>query len=258
MMVDMQATATWLGEHALMVSAGTLVLAWALTAGLWQAGVGEGARTRRQVVYWGVAGSAAALFAALALLVSRDSSMTAFDDTLAATLRVALPLAVLQTASVVTHLGDRQLLTVIAATLALVLLWRKQWWWAVAWVAATAGGGVINRVLKLTFERVRPEFVHTLSDASGWSFPSGHASAAMAVYGMGAYFALRLVAHERRLAVLLVAATIVVVVGITRIMLQVHYASDVLAGWAITSVWLALCIAGLEAIERRATVVRAR
>ncbi|MYZ43078.1 phosphatase PAP2 family protein [Achromobacter sp. KS-M25] len=257
MMVDMQATATWLGEHAVMVSVGTLILAWGLTAGLWQIGVGEGARARRQVVYWGAAGGAAALFAALAFLVSRDSSITAFDDTLAATLRVALPGAVLQIASVVTHLGDRQLLTVIAVAVAALLLWRRQWWWAVAWVAATAGGGVINRVLKLTFERVRPEFVHTLSDASGWSFPSGHASAAMAIYGMGAYFALRRVAPPRRLAVLLAAATLVVVVGITRIMLQVHFASDVLAGWAITSVWLALCIAALEAIERRAVAARA-
>ncbi|MDQ2150384.1 phosphatase PAP2 family protein [Alcaligenaceae bacterium C4P045] len=257
MMMDMQATATWLGEHALVVSGGALALAWLLTAGLWQVGAGEGPRARRQAVYWGAAGGAAALFATLAFLVSRDSSVTAFDDTLAATLRVALPVAVLQTASVVTHLGDRQLLTVIAAGVAVVLLWRRRWWWAVAWFAATAGGGVINRVLKLTFERVRPEFVHTLSDASGWSFPSGHASAAMAIYGMGAYFVLRLVVPERRLAVLLIAATIVVVVGITRIMLQVHYASDVLAGWAITSVWLALCIAGLEAIERRATAARA-
>jgi undecaprenyl-diphosphatase len=54
-----------------------------------------------------------------------------------------------------------------------------------AWIAATAGNGLLTRALKVIFERTRPLHEHGLLSSEGWSFPSGHASGAAAVFTMG-------------------------------------------------------------------------
>jgi undecaprenyl-diphosphatase len=62
---------------------------------------------------------------------------------------------------------------------------------AVAWLAAQAAGGVLNLVLKETFERTRPAFADPLLAASSWSFPSGHAMGTFILFGLGCYVFLR-------------------------------------------------------------------
>ena len=142
-----------------------------------------------------------------------------------------------------THLGDPITLWALAGVVALGLWWRHERWLAFAWLATLAGNALWNPGLKLVFERLRP--VPDVSGllAKGYSFPSGHSSGAMVVYGMLAYLAFRLLPLRWHLPALLMAATLILAIGASRVFLQAHFATDVMAGFALGGVWLALCIA---------------
>jgi undecaprenyl-diphosphatase len=87
--------------------------------------------------------------------------------------------------------------------------------------------------------------------AEGWSFPSGHASGAMRVYGLLGYLSAREAPHAWRLPVALAAALLVVLVGYSRVILPVHSVSDVLAGDASAGTWVAASIAWFALARRR-------
>lgn len=118
---------------------------------------------------------------------------------------------------------------------------------------ATAGGLVLNNVLKLGFDRARPSVVPWLGDPVSSSFPSGHAMSAAIVYGTVAYLAARLQASLlARLLTALVAVLVIVAIALTRLYLGVHYPSDVLAGIVVGLAWAAFCMAMLEMMQRLA------
>jgi membrane-associated phospholipid phosphatase len=91
---------------------------------------------------------------------------------------------------------------------------------------------------------------HGLLLEHGWSFPSGHASGAVATYGMLAYVLTRLLPERWHAAILATAAVIALSTGFSRVFLQVHFLSDVIAGFACGLAWLTLCIAGVEVSQR--------
>ncbi|MDY2777839.1 MAG: phosphatase PAP2 family protein [Collinsella sp.] len=99
---------------------------------------------------------------------------------------------------------------------------------------------VLNILLKELVQRPRPEGFR-LAVESGFSFPSGHSMAAMAFFGLIVWLIWR---HEgdRRLRALLSAAFCIVIlmVGVSRVYLGVHYASDVVGGFCASIVWLVL------------------
>ena len=111
------------------------------------------------------------------------------------------------------------------------------------------GNGLLNTVLKNVFERVRPAHGNGMVSELGWSFPSGHASGATVAYGMLAYIAVRTLPAVWHLPVVLTAAALAFTVGCSRIFLQVHFASDVAAGFAFGTAWLAVCIGSVELIR---------
>ena len=108
----------------------------------------------------------------------------------------------------VTHLGDPMPLTLLVIAVAVLLIARRQTSLAFAWSAACAGGAVLNRVLKQIFERVRPVHDHGFASADGFSFPSGHTSGSVVVYGMLAYLCVRLLPSRWHLPGALLAATL--------------------------------------------------
>lgn len=99
---------------------------------------------------------------------------------------------------------------------------------------------ILNQVFKFLVHRPRPEGFRLIAE-SGYSFPSGHSMVAMAFYGLLAWMVYR---YERDHLVRRVCVTgfgiVVVLVGISRIYLGVHYASDVIAGFCLAFAWLAL------------------
>jgi len=206
----------------------------------------------RLVVGFAVVVAASFGFAEMAEALDVSESMGRFDVALADTLRLQLPVTALHAFAQVTQLGDVSTLTVLCVAVVRLLLWAKQHTLALAWLLAVAGNGALTHVLKDVFERVRPVHEHGLLVGEGWSFPSGHSSGAVVAYGMLAYVVIRSVSAPWRLPVLLLAATLAFTTGFSRVFLQVHYASDVLAGFASGLLWLTVCVISSEWLRLRA------
>lgn len=132
------------------------------------------------------------------------------------------------------------------------LLWRKVRGAAWTLPIAVAGAGIIIQGVKLEFHRPRPTLYHQLIPEKGFSFPSGHSLIAIVVYGLLGYFAMHLVqGHGRRMVVGALTILLILAIGISRPYVQVHYPSDVLAGWAAGLPWLMTCIGLHEVLARR-------
>ena len=114
-------------------------------------------------------------------------------------------------------------------------------------LVTTLGGLLLNNVLKLGFDRPRPQFFDWGTHVSSSSFPSGHAMSAAIVYPTVAYLAARLQKSGLARAItLLIAALLVVLIGVSRVYLGVHYPSDVVAGVVVGLAWSAFCMTTLE------------
>lgn len=110
------------------------------------------------------------------------------------------------------------------------------------YVVCLAGGGILNQVLKRIFERVRPDIFPVIAE-SGYSFPSGHAMGAICFYGILAYFAgLGLKNCTMRWLLMAAAGVYILLIGLSRVYLGVHYPTDILAGYTAGSTWLFFCI----------------
>ena len=83
--------------------------------------------------------------------------------------------------------------------------------------------------------------------------PSGQALGALVGYGMVAYFLILLArTHQMRVLIVLSAILLIIAISFGRMYLGVRYFSDIVAGLAAGSVWLAACLTGLEVARRRA------
>ena len=103
-------------------------------------------------------------------------------------------------------------------------------------------GAVLNTLLKLVFARTRPDIVTPLTQVSTLSFPSGHAASSAVCYlTLGLMLAQTQASRSVRIHLIMTAAILTLLVGVSRIYLGVHYPSDVLAGWCFGIAWALLC-----------------
>lgn len=202
--------------------------------------------------WWAVVSVAAGIvFLVLALATRRDGVLVQFDHALASALSLSISPPSLWLLSWITHLGDRTLLTILAVAMTAALLWRRRWTLACLCAVVTGVGGLLTTGMKHTFQRARPEHLHGYVYEMGWSFPSGHASAAMAVYGIACFLALRILPARWHEIGLVGAATLICAIGASRVFLQVHYFSDVMAGFALSLAWMSLCLAVMGWVRLR-------
>jgi len=194
----------------------------------------------------------ALLFAVIAFAVATEQTgaLARFDTRLSDSLRAHLSLPVLRIIAAVTHLGDPLPVASMAGLVALLLTWRRQWRLLGIWAMTVVGIMPINGSIKALVQRIRPLHEHGFIIESGWSFPSGHAFGAIVFHGMLAYLLLQLLPPRWHRAVIAAAVLLAGVVGISRILLQVHYFSDVMAGYAVGAVWLVLCIGLAEYLRK--------
>ncbi|MGD6775829.1 phosphatase PAP2 family protein [Sutcliffiella horikoshii] len=116
-------------------------------------------------------------------------------------------------------------------------------------ILSIGGGGLFIFGLKYFFQRERPTMAPEY-DGNGYSFPSGHALGSFILYG----FIIYLIGREKRLfktrmLAIGLLATLVILVGVSRVYLQVHYPSDILAGYAVGLIWLICCIFSMEMMK---------
>lgn len=138
---------------------------------------------------------------------------------------------------------------VASAALALWLFVRRHVRHAAAVVIAVAGATATSSVVKAIIERPRPVPAHVVAHAAGWSFPSGHETAASAAVAVGVVVlaASRGRRHGLLVAAGVVAAALACLVGLSRIGLAVHFPSDVVGGLALGVFWAAVGAAVLTA-----------
>jgi len=141
-----------------------------------------------------------------------------------------------------TALGSSSiLLIIIATTIGFLALTRK---WHAAWMVlwSIVSGIVLSLLMKLGFDRPRPDLVPHATAVYTQSFPSGHAMLSAIVYlTLGALLARTQAEVRVKIYLLCVAMLLTVTVGISRVYLGVHWPSDVLAGWAGGAGWALLC-----------------
>jgi membrane-associated phospholipid phosphatase len=147
----------------------------------------------------------------------------------------------------VTRLGNVSTLLVVVL-LASAVLWRKGWIAELQLlVLAGVGAEIITVGLKHGFQRDRPFFSDPLATESSYSFPSGHASVSLAVYGTLGFIAARHLGSRRaQFAVLAGTTVLVLLIGFSRLYLGVHFLSDVIAGYSLGIAWVALCVVLLQ------------
>lgn len=150
----------------------------------------------------------------------------------------------------VTALGTGVVVAMVIFVAALFLWLNKHKHSAILLLVANFGGIVLNNLLKLGFDRPRPQIFKWGTYAASSSFPSGHAMSSVIVYGTVAYLAARLQQrHASRALTLSFAAVIILLICASRMYLGVHYPSDIAAGLIIGLAWAGFCMAILEAAQ---------
>jgi membrane-associated phospholipid phosphatase len=135
----------------------------------------------------------------------------------------------------VTYAGNVAFLAVFTVAVAAYFVRRAKVNEAVFVLVSALGIEIVNAILKLVFHRQRPELAYVHLDT--YSFPSGHAAGATAIYGVVIYLLVRDRARPVRLFAAIGFAALIVIVGFSRLYLEAHYLSDVLAGCTLGAAW---------------------
>ncbi len=135
--------------------------------------------------------------------------------------------------------------TIVFLTTAAVifLAWRRRFAEALLVFVVVAGGQLLGTLAKNVVTRERPPASGALIALPGsYAFPSGHALAAVLLYGvLGFLLAREMCTRRARIAVSVVAIAIIILVGVSRVYLGVHWPTDVFAAWVLGGAWLAVC-----------------
>ena len=186
------------------------------------------------------------VFAILAFAIEADGRLVALDQHVTDAAHAMLGPTVLSVLAVITQFGGSHELVIAGAGISVILLLLRRPLLASGFALSLISNGLLIRIGKEHFQRMRPLHEHGPVIESGYSFPSGHAAGSLMFYGMLAYvLAVLLPASWHRL-VLAVAITMVALIGCSRVLLQVHFVSDVSAGYALAIGWLALCVSAIE------------
>src|SRR6185437_14421579 len=212
------------------------------------------AGTRRTLAPLAVVTAAAFVFALLLLLVRLQwAPLESVDHGAAARLNslVAGHPLIVSVVKAVTWLGSGGVLWTLTGAAAILLAIRRRWRLTAYLLVAGAGELVLDPVLKALVGRLRPVVAHPVAYGTGDSFPSGHALGSIVCYGALFLVFLPVARGSWRRALTAVIATLIAAIGVSRLLLGVHYISDVLGGWALGVTWLGITAFAFE-LSRRA------
>lgn len=193
--------------------------------------------------------ASAFLFAILLVLVRAQwSPLESVDHSVASDLNgaVADQPMVLRVLRAVTWMGSGGALWALVVAGLVVLVVRRRYRLALFLAVSGVGSLTLAPILKVLVGRLRPVVPHPVAHALGNSFPSGHALGSIICYGALLLVFLPVVPHRARRAVTVAVAALVAVIGISRIMLGVHYLSDVVGAWALGVAWLGITAYAFE------------
>lgn len=185
--------------------------------------------------------------------VVHHAPLTQFDLMLLEWLHGHSTTAGLNIFAAISSLGSPIMLTILGTCIAIYCAVRRAWILFAGWLAALVGAGLLDALLKQTFQRPRPRYAIAVLHGQSFSFPSGHALASLIAYGMTAYLVSVFWVKRRslRIALAFVAIFLILSIGVSRLYLGVHYFSDVIAGYAVGLLWLSVCVTGVEIARRQ-------
>lgn len=199
-------------------------------------------------------------FSILSFAVARNFTAN-FDNSILLALRAAGNLAeplgprwLQEVVRDVTALGGTTFLAFVTLTVAVYFLLVNKRAFAVLLVTTVAGGAIVNSLLKLGFDRPRPDTPYATLMTTA-SFPSGHAAiSAITFLTLGVMLSRATSSHRLRVYFIGVAVFLSLAVGLSRVYLGVHYATDVLAGWLVAAAWALLCWSVALALQKSGDV----
>lgn len=168
-----------------------------------------------------------------------DSEIVTFDTTIYNAISLSRTNAVTNILKIITQLGSAGFLILITI-LSFVIIRNKKIPICIALNLASIGA--LNQISKRIIQRPRPEGFRLIEE-TGYSFPSGHSMASMAFYGLIIYFVFKYVKNKNaKIIICTILSLLVLLIGISRIYLGVHYASDVIAGFVLSIAYLVVYI----------------
>jgi undecaprenyl-diphosphatase len=212
-------------------------------------------RRRRSLAPLAAVTAAALIFAVLLILVRlRWAPLEAADHDAATGINglIAGNAALVAVVKAVTWLGSSGVLWTVVGAAAVVLAIRRQWRLAIYLLVTGAGALVLDPILKSLVGRLRPVVAHPIAHGLGNSFPSGHALGSIVCYGAVLLVFLPAARGRWRTVFITVTVALIALIGISRILLGVHYLSDVVGGWAVGIAWLGLTTFAFELTRQAA------
>src|SRR5215472_6412247 len=206
-------------------------------------------RRRRGLAPLAAVTAAARIFAVLLVLVRlRWAPLESADHGAAAGINglIAGNAALVAVVKAVTWLGSDGVLWTVVGAATVVLALRRQWRLAVYLLVTGAGALILDPVLKSLVGRLRPVVAHPIAHGAGNSFPSGHSLGSIVCYGAVLLVFLPAARGRWRTAFIAVTVALVALIGVSRILLGVHYLSDVVGAWAVGIAWLGLTTFAFE------------
>ena len=168
-----------------------------------------------------------------------DAEIVTFDTTIYNTISLSKTNAVTNILKIITQFGSAGFLILITI-LSFIVLKNKKIPFCIALNLASIGA--LNQILKRIIQRPRPEGFRLIEE-TGYSFPSGHSMASMAFYGLIIYLVFKYVKNKNtKIIICTILSLLVLLIGISRIYLGVHYASDVIAGFVLSIAYLVVYI----------------
>ncbi|WP_088548957.1 phosphatase PAP2 family protein [Paenibacillus aquistagni] len=188
----------------------------------------------------------AALFIVFAWLVLTDR-LSSFDLLIIETIQGLESPLFTKAMLLITRTGEGLLLIMITLAIMIVLfavLRHRRELELLVFVSLTSA--CLNQLLKIIIVRPRPT-LNRLIEVGGYSFPSGHSMAAFSLYGTVTYLLWKHIPNRAgRIVLLTLSGCFIVLIGLSRVYLGVHYPTDVLAGYLASASWLLLSISLYE------------
>jgi membrane-associated phospholipid phosphatase len=181
------------------------------------------------------------LFGALAYLIRGNSHLLSIDNSVAKWGNHHATATSTRVLNDVTQLASIYIVVALCVALAIVETIRERTRWVVVFIVVAVGGEeILTLAVKQLTHRIRPAF-NPAAATLGPSFPSGHSATAAVFYATAALLLGRNRGRPARAALAGLAAAVAVAVASTRVLLDVHWLSDVIAGLTLGWAWFAVC-----------------
>jgi membrane-associated phospholipid phosphatase len=156
----------------------------------------------------------------------------------------------------ITYEGNTYFLVPANLLLLVYFIMIKNKWWAISVAAISLSSLGLMSLLKNLFHRHRPP-EPMVDGITNFSFPSGHAFMSVAFYGLLVWWVASSIKNKwlRRMTIVILLL-LILIIGLSRIYLRVHYFTDVMAGLSMGTAWLILSVVIIKSVKEKRFSVR--